>query len=225
MSNLWKTKGSKRGYTSRIGQQNTYWYNSHPDWSSSGFICLHDLNQVRSKYVQGILEAEKGKLSASEEEVVKSLEEKEFVSKDINIEYERKLTIGERMADAIAEFGGSWTFIISFSVVFLIWIAINTIILVWKPFDPYPFILLNLVLSALAAIQAPIILMSQNREEAKDRIRSEYDYKVNLKAELEIRNLHEKIDNLLMNQWQRLLEIQEIQMEIMQELTSKVSKG
>jgi uncharacterized membrane protein len=198
---------------------------SHSDWSSSGFICLSDLNQFRSKYVQDILEAEKGKLSASEEEVVKSLKEKEFLSKDINIEYERKLTIGERMADAIAEFGGSWIFIISFAVVFLIWIAINTIILLWKPFDPYPFILLNLVLSALAAIQAPIILMSQNREDAKDRLRSEYDYKVNLKAELEVHNLNEKIDNLLVNQWQRLLEIQEIQMELMQELASRISKG
>ena len=94
-------------------------------------------------------------------------------------------------------------------------------ILLWRPFDPYPFILLNLVLSCIAAIQAPIILMSQNREEAKDRLRSEYDYRVNLKAELEIRHLHEKVDHLLMNQWQRLLEIQEIQIDLMEEITRK----
>ena len=116
---------------------------------------------------------------------------------------------------------GSWGFIISFMVVLVIWIIMNSIVLLSRPFDPYPFILLNLVLSCIAAIQAPIILMSQNREEAKDRLRAEHDYQVNLKAELEIRHLHEKLDHLLVNQWQRLLEIQEIQTELMSELTRK----
>jgi uncharacterized membrane protein len=109
--------------------------------------------------------------------------------------------------------------------VFLLWIAINSFTLIWKPFDPFPFVLLNLALSCLAAIQAPIIMMSQNRQEAKDRLRSEHDYGINLKAELEIRHLHEKIDHLLMNQWLRLLEIQEIQMELMEELAQKVPRG
>jgi uncharacterized membrane protein len=195
-----------------------------PDWSPSGFICITDLNQFRARYVKNILETDKGDLSTLEEQVMKSLKEHELLSKNINIEFDRKLTFGERLADRIADFGGSWSFILSFSGVFLLWIAINSIALIWKPFDPFPFILLNLVLSCLAAIQAPIIMMSQNRQEARDRLRSEHDYSVNLKAELEIRHLHEKIDHLLMTQWQRLLEIQEIQMELMEELAHKTMK-
>jgi uncharacterized membrane protein len=147
------------------------------------------------------------------------------LSKNINIEFDQQLTFGERLADKMAEYAGSWGFVIGFFGVLLVWIAINSVVLILKPFDPYPFILLNLVLSCLAAIQAPIIIMSQNRQEAKDRLRSEHDYSVNLKAELEIRNLHEKIDHLLMKQWQRLLEIQEIQMELMEELAHKTPRG
>jgi uncharacterized membrane protein len=195
------------------------------DWSPSGYICLTDLNQFRAKYVKDVLETEKGDLSTLEEQVMKSLREHELLSKNINIEFDRQLTLGERLADQIAEFGGSWRFILIFSGIFLVWVAINSISLIWKPFDPFPFILLNLILSCLAAIQAPIIMMSQNRQEARDRLRSEHDYSVNLKAELEIRHLHEKIDHLLMNQWQRLLEIQEIQMELMEEVTRKMSRG
>ncbi|MEJ2066841.1 MAG: DUF1003 domain-containing protein, partial [Deltaproteobacteria bacterium] len=97
--------------------------------------------------------------------------------------------------------------------------------LILKPFDPYPFILLNLVLSCLAAIQAPIIMMSQNRQEDKDRLQSQHDYLVNLKAELEIRHLHDKVDHLINNQWQRLLEIQEIQTELMEGLALKTPRG
>jgi uncharacterized membrane protein len=152
---------------------------------------------------------------------MRSLKEQETISKNINTEFERRLTFGERVADRVAEFGGSWRFIISFFFVLVAWIAINSIVLLLRPFDPYPFILLNLVLSCLAAIQAPIILMSQNREESKDRLRSEHDYRVNLKAELEIRALGEKIDHLVSHQWQRLLEIQQIQTELMQELGRK----
>jgi uncharacterized membrane protein len=193
----------------------------HPDWSSDGFICLDDLNHFRTEYVRNILEADKGELSALEEQVMKSLQEHEILSKDINVEFEGQLTLGQRMADRIAEFGGSWRFISIFAVVLLIWIAINTAVIIWKPFDPYPFILLNLVLSCLAAIQAPIIMMSQNRQEDKDRLQSQHDYLVNLKAELEIRHLHDKIDHLINNQWQRLLEIQEIQTELMEGLSLK----
>jgi len=194
---------------------------SYPEWSSDGYICLSDLNHFRAQYVKNVLVTEKGELTNLENQVMKSLEEHEILSKNINDEFDRKLTLGERLSDKLSVGAGSWRFIIAFSIVLIIWIAINSVIFLWKPFDPYPFILLNLVLSCTAAIQAPIILMSQNREEVKDRLRSEYDYRVNLKAELEIRHLHEKIDHLLMNQWQRLLEIQEIQIDLMEELSRK----
>jgi len=120
-------------------------------------------------------------------------------------------------ADIVAEFGGSWRFIISFGVVLVLWMAFNVWAAAREVFDPYPFILLNLVLSCLAAIQAPVIMMSQKRQEAKDRLRSENDYRVNLKAELEIRHLHEKVDHLINRQWERLAEIQQIQLDMMQD--------
>jgi uncharacterized membrane protein len=198
---------------------------TYPDWSSSGFICISDLNQFRANYVKNVLEKEKGEISTIEEQVIRSVKENELLSKNINTEFEQKLTSGERLADKIADFGGSWNFIVIFGGVLLLWVAVNSMILIWRPFDPYPFILLNLVLSCLAAIQAPVILMSQNRQESRDRLRSEHDYLINLKAELEIRHLHEKIDHLLMNQWQRLLEIQQIQMELMEELAHKTARG
>ena len=197
----------------------------HPDWSASGFICLDDLNHFRTEYVRNILAADKGELSTLEEEVMKSLREQDILSKNINVEFEGQLTLGQRLADKIAEFGGSWRFIAIFASVLLVWIAINSVVLMWRPFDPYPFILLNLVLSCLAAVQAPIIMMSQNRQEDKDRLQSQHDYLVNLKAELEIRHLHEKMDHLLRHQWQRLLETQEIQTELMEGLALKTPRG
>ena len=151
------------------------------------------------------------------------MEDRSVLSEDTTEVFDRQLTIGERVADRIADFAGSWTFIILFFVVLLVWIAINSIILLSKPFDPYPFILLNLVLSCIAAIQAPVIIMSQNRQEARDRLQAQHDYQVNLKAELEIQNLHEKMDHLLINQGQRLLEIQNIQVELMEELARRKS--
>jgi uncharacterized membrane protein len=194
---------------------------TYPAWSADGFICLNDLNSFKTEYVHSILEADKGEVTALEEQVVKSLKEEEVLSKDINNEFAGQLSVGDRMADRLAAFGGSWRFISIFGAALLVWIVINSIILLGKPFDPYPFILLNLVLSCLAAIQAPVIMMSQNRQEAKDRLRSQNDYLVNLKAELEIRHLHEKIDHLLRHQWQRLLEIQEIQTDLMERLSLK----
>jgi uncharacterized membrane protein len=194
---------------------------THPDWSSESYICVSDLNHFREEYVRHILETEQGELSALEEQVLKSLKEEELLSKNLNLEFEQKLTVGERLADRIADFGGSWRFIGIFGGILFLWIAMNTVVLVTKHFDPYPFIFLNLILSCLAAIQAPVIMMSQNRQESKDRLRSDHDYRVNLKAELEIRHLHEKLDYLLRHQWQRLLEIQEIQTDLMQELTRK----
>ena len=195
----------------------------HPEWSDQGYICIADLNHYRAKYVEELLEKEKGEVSTLEEKVISAMEDRSVLSEDTTEVFDRQLTIGERVADRIADFAGSWTFIILFFVVLLVWIAINSIILLSKPFDPYPFILLNLVLSCIAAIQAPVIIMSQNRQEARDRLQAQHDYQVNLKAELEIQNLHEKMDHLLINQGQRLLEIQNIQVELMEELARRKS--
>lgn len=194
---------------------------AHPDWSSQGFICIADLNRYRAEYVKDVIKADKGELSVLEEQVIKSLKEQELLSQNINVEYDRQRGFGEIMSDRLADFGGSWFFIGIFCAMLLIWIVMNSVVMLMKPFDPYPYIFLNLILSCLAAMQAPVILMSQNRQEARDRLQAEHDYRINLKAELEIRHLHEKIDHLLMNQWERLMEIQQIQMELMEELAHK----
>ncbi len=193
----------------------------HPDWSADGYICLTDLNHYRTEHIQEILTRERGELSELETEVAHSLAEQELLSQNINAEFESKLTLGDRVADRVADFGGSWKFIILFGSIILVWIVINSLLLILRPFDPYPFILLNLLLSCLAAIQAPIIMMSQNRQEAKDRLRSEHDFKVNLKAELEVRYLNEKLDHLINHQWQNLLETQQVQLEMLQELMAR----
>jgi uncharacterized membrane protein len=190
-----------------------------PDLDSKGFICLDDLGEFRKDYIKEVLEDEIGELSALDQEVIASLEQHEILSSDLEKQFIKKLTFGERLSDRIAEFGGSWKFLISFGAVLVIWIAINGVILATRAFDPYPFILLNLILSCLAAVQAPVIMMSQNRAEARDRLRAENDYKVNLKAELEIRHLHEKIDHLLRRQYNRLFEIQQIQIELLEEIS------
>jgi len=134
-------------------------------------------------------------------------------------------TLGERVADRIASFGGSWPFIFLFLGMIAAWMVVNTLFLArvlhHHQFDPYPYIALNLMLSAMAGLQAPIIMMSQNRQEARDRKRAEDDYKINRKAELEIKNLHEKFDHLLEHQWQHLMEIQQIQVELMEELAAR----
>jgi len=190
-----------------------------PDLDSNGFICFDDLGEFRKDYIKEVLEDEIGELSALDQEVVESLEQHEILSSDIEKQFEKKLTFGERLSDQIASFGGSWRFIILFGVVLVLWIVLNAALLLNRGFDPYPFILLNLILSCLAAMQAPIIMMSQNRAELRDRLRSENDYKINLKAELEIRHLHEKIDHLLRRQYNRLFEIQQIQIELLEEIS------
>ena len=195
--------------------------NRYPNINMRGFISNDALRSFRQEYVEKIISSEKGDLSKLEKDVVKSLVHHETLSKNVDKQFEKKLTFGEKIADKVAEFGGSWRFIGLFALVIFIWIIVNTIILMSRPLDPYPFLLLNIMLSCLAAIQAPVIMMSQNRKEAKDRLRSENDYKVNLKAELEIRILHEKIDNLIQHQWQRLLEIQQLQLELMEERKKK----
>ena len=194
---------------------------SCPDWSPENFICRADLSEFRGKYVHALLESEKGELSSLEHEVVRSLREHELLSSDVDSEFEQKWSFGERMADRIATFGGSWAFLICFAVFLFAWIGMNSLVLVVRPLDPYPYIFLNLILSCLAAMQAPIIMMSQNRQEAKDRIRSQHDYQINLKAELEIRHLHEKVDHLLSHQWDRLVQIQELQLELLSDLGAR----
>lgn len=196
-----------------------------PDWSPTGYICVPDLNRFRAQYVEEVIKQDKGELTTLEAQVVESLKAQDLLAKNLNVEYEQHLSLGEKLADKLADFGGSWRFIGIFGGILFVWILVNTALLLEKPFDPYPFIFLNLILSCLAAIQAPVIMMSQNRQESKDRLRAEYDYRVNLKAELEIRNLHEKIDNLVVNQWQRLLEIQKIQTDLMEELSEKRSRS
>jgi len=190
-----------------------------PDLDSKAFICLADLGEFRKDYIKEVLEDEIGELSALDQEVIESLEQHEILSSDIEKQFEKKLTFGERLSDQIASFGGSWRFIILFGVVLVLWIVLNAALLLNRGFDPYPFILLNLILSCLAAMQAPIIMMSQNRAELRDRLRSENDYKINLKAELEIRHLHEKLDHLLRRQYNRLFEIQQIQIELLEEIS------
>lgn len=192
----------------------------HPLWSGAGAVCLDDLNHYRAQSVREMLREEKGELTALDEEVIRSLRDEEPLSRDVSQAFERQLTFGERLADRVADFGGSWTFVMICGVVLAVWVAVNSGFLLRRPVDPYPYILLNLVLSCIAAIQAPVIMMSQNRQEERDRLRAEHDYQVNLKAELEIRLLSARFDHLLNRQWQRLLEIQEVQTELMEEIAT-----
>jgi len=152
-----------------------------------------------------------------------SIARQDTIAENTEEEFEENRTFGDVVSDHLASFGGSWSFLISFGVVLVIWMAINVISGI-HAYDPYPFILLNLCLSCIAAIQAPIIMMSQKRQEVKDRLRADNDYRVNLKAELEIRHLHEKLDYLVSKQWQRLAEIQQIQMEMMNDASAASRK-
>jgi uncharacterized membrane protein len=190
----------------------------HPDWTDKDWICQSDFNFYRLKYTQSVVSKERTELEELEKDVLKSLSENELITADISAHVREPMKIGEAISDKVASFGGSWKFIIIFFVVLLIWIVLNTVTLLLQPFDPYPFILMNLILSCLAAIQAPIIMMSQNRQETKDRLRSENDYKINLKSEIEIRTLHEKVDHLLLNQWSKLMEVQDLQIELLEEI-------
>ncbi len=179
----------------------------------------------RLHQVEALLREERGDLTRLDRQVAKSIAHHETISSNPEETFDDTRTLGERLADNIASFGGSWTFIISFGVVLAGWIFLNASALLSPAFDPFPFILLNLVLSCLAAIQAPIIMMSQNRQEAKDRLRAENDYRINLKAELEIRLLHEKLDHLILRQWERFEEIQQIQSTLLNELSPKPKRG
>lgn len=194
------------------------------DWDGKGYICSVDLNKYRVAYITQELDKEKGDLTELEEEVIQSIKDHELMSENVHALYQEHASFGQRLADRIASFGGSWTFILIFMTVLFIWITVNVTALFARPFDPFPFILLNLVLSCIAAIQAPVIMMSQNRQEARDRMQAEHDYQVNLKAELEIRHLNERIDYLITHQWQRLIEIQQIQIEMLEHLRGTKEK-
>lgn len=188
-----------------------------PGWAAGKHICRPDLAQFRREYVERLLATERGELDELDRQVIASMEAGIPVTRNPAEEAEDRYTFGERLADHVAEFGGSWTFILIFVGVLILWVVINITALNAQPFDPYPFILLNLVLSCLAALQAPVIMMSQRRQEVKDRLRAENDYRVNLKSELEIRQLHEKIDHQLAHQWEKLAELQQIQIEMLEE--------
>jgi len=196
---------------------------SFPEWDTKGFICRDDLRKFRSAYLFKIMEDEKGELTRLEKDVIEKLTDYEIISVNVESKFATQLTFGERLSDKIATFGGSWRFIIIFGVILFLWISVNSYFLLLKVFDPYPFILLNLILSCLAAIQAPIIMMSQNRQESRDRKRAEEDYKINLKSELELRQLHQKVDHLLIQQWERMVEIQELQLELLEEIKKERS--
>lgn len=188
----------------------------HPDIAPDALIGRPTLDTYRELYVRDLLQQESGEIDELDRQVANSLASHATLAENVEHEFDEHRSLGETLSDGLASFGGSWWFLILFAGFLAAWMTLN-IIQSQAAFDPYPFILLNLILSTIAAIQAPVIMMSQKRQEAKDRARSLNDYKVNLKAELEIRHLHEKIDHLLSKQWQRLAEIQELQLEKMSE--------
>lgn len=194
----------------------------YENWSDANNICKQDFDVYRTKYINTIIKEEDGIIEKLQKDVLASINDDDIIAENINASLKETLNLGDKVSDKVASFGGSWRFIIIFFLILTVWIVINSIVLIRKPFDPYPFILMNLILSCLAAIQAPIIMMSQNRQEKKDRIRSENDYKVNLKSEIEIRTLHEKVDHLLLDQWSKMMKIQEVQIEILEEIKEKM---
>ncbi len=197
----------------------------HPNIDDNSIFSLSELSACRVQFIASKLQGQMGELSSLEKMVIDTLSNETQISNLAIAQDNSPLTLGQRMADKVASFGGSWTFITSFGIFLFIWIVINVSFLMNKGFDPYPFILLNLILSCIASLQAPIIMMSQNRQEEKDRERSKLDYMVNLKSELEIRTLHEKIDHLIIHQQRDLFEIQQIQIEMMKDILQSINSG
>ncbi len=183
----------------------------------------HTVQEIARRF----LRKEWDRLSERERRVVKALAERAHLSRNTNREFEDGRTLGERVADRVAAFGGSWTFIFSFGAFLLVWVALNSYVLARRgdAFDPFPYILLNLFLSMIAALQAPVIMMSQNRQSAKDRLDAAHDYEVNLKAELEITGLHEKLDVLRERQWAELVALQQEQIRMLQQLVERLGAG
>ena len=196
---------------------------THPNFSKSCFLSIEEMNEYREKYISEFLNKKLGNLTEVEKQVIQSVSKNTMISTEVE-EDEQEITFGQKLADKVAEFGGSWGFIIFFMSFLVAWILLNVFWLSNHGFDPYPFILLNLILSCIAAIQAPVIMMSQNRQEEKDRERAKKDYKINLKSELEIRELHEKIDHLIIHYQQDLLEIQKTQIDLLENILHNVKK-
>jgi len=185
------------------------------------------MNQKFDEISEKLFQLKYDQLGKQEKKVVKHLTERTHIARSISQDISEQQTFGQRLADKVAAFGGSWTFISIFAVVLVIWVLLNSFILISysASFDPYPYILLNLFLSMLAAIQAPIILMSQNRQAYKDRMSAEHDYEVNLKSELEIMTLHEKMDLLREKQWSELISMQQEQLKLLSQLVKDLKKN
>lgn len=195
----------------------------HPELNGESKITFQEVLDYRLKYIELMISKDSSKMETLNESIVKGIKNNETMSNNLNDTMEKHLTIGQKMADGIAKFGGSWPFIFIFMTVLIIWIIINSIGILAQPFDKYPYILLNLALSCLAAIQAPIIMMSQNRQASRDREEADNDYRVNLKAEIEVALLHEKMDYLITSQWQHMVQMQHMQIELLGELQKQVS--
>jgi uncharacterized membrane protein len=172
------------------------------------------------RLAEQLLDTGLDKLSEHERRVITRVAERSQISRDVNSAFDRRQTFGDRLADRVARFGGSWTFIILFLGTLVAWAILNSVVLAWYSvaFDPYPYIFLNLMLSMLAALQAPVILMSQNRQAARDRLAAGHDYEVNLKAELEIMELHEKLDRIRSQHLEELLRVQREQLGLLTRL-------
>lgn len=194
---------------------------SIPDFQKEDVISLEELNLFRRLYLTSLITKENGELDQMDRVVINAVNSNTFLSENFQ-EDPAELTLGAKIADKIALYGGSWKFIFFFLLFLFIWVLINISGLLFTIYDPYPFILLNLILSCIAAIQAPIIMMSQNRVEQKDRERAELDYKINLKAEMEIKLLSDKMDHLIMSQNKRLMEIQEVQADYLDDLIKEI---
>ncbi|MBL3530626.1 DUF1003 domain-containing protein [Companilactobacillus zhachilii] len=188
----------------------------------SSFICLKDLQTLRLEHMQAIIDQDLKIDQEMNDKLKKEMAKDTYVITNINETMSGKRTTGEKLADAVAKFGGSWGFIITFTIILVIWMTINVVHLFGVNFDPYPFILLNLFLSCVAAVQAPIIMMSQNRQADRDRVDSENDYKTNMKSEMEIRILHEKLDQLNEVQWPHILDMQKMQIEVLSEIENEI---
>ena len=197
----------------------SYLAEHHGDrWKPDALVCRECLNKERLEHLLGRLAEDRGELSAIESDVARKAVDHMAVAEHIDEDFRRSATFGQRLADAVARIGGSWPFVVGFVLVLLAWTGVNTWLLRGHAFDPYPYILLNLVLSCIAALQAPIIMMSQNRSSEHDRRRAEQDFRVNLKAELEIASLHDKVDHLLHAQWEHLVEMQAVQIDLLTQI-------
>lgn len=191
-----------------------------PNFTANQKICESCYDIARVEYIRQVLSSDRIQLDEIESALIEKIGKRALVSENVREAHDERLGFGDRLADRIAQFGGSWAFITLFMIIIFAWMVTNTLLLKHKSFDPYPFILLNLVLSTLAALQAPVIMMSQNRQNEKDRLQAESDYRINLKAEIELQFLHEKIDHLLNHQMQNLLELQDVQIDLLKDRKS-----